>query len=265
MKGMNTSQFLIANWTWDPAVCAAAAGLLIIYIAAFGLQKRLGYLLAGICLVAVTLLSPLNALANGLLFSAHMAQHILLLLGVSGLLLLGVPREVRLGIRRSWIGHPMVGWIAGVGPMWLWHAPALCNAAVSSPAVHSIQTVSLVLCGVGFWCPILGPAEEERLSPPNAVLYLFTACVACSLLGIIITLSPVAVCPIYSIPRSDPTGTLIRESWRITAEGDQQLGGLLMWVPMCLIYLGAIFFQIVRWYAVQPQSQTSQTSQTSQI
>jgi cytochrome c oxidase assembly factor CtaG len=73
----------------------------------------------------------------------------------------------------------------------------------------------------------------------------------CSVLGIIITFSPVTVCSIYTMQPSDPLGMLrtIRSDWGITPDRDQQIGGLLMWVPMCLIYLSAIFAQIGRWFA----------------
>jgi cytochrome c oxidase assembly factor CtaG len=193
----------------------------------------------------------LNTLADGYLFSAHMVQHILLLLVVPALLLLSLPRSVSLPVRPSLLMHPFVGWSAGVGTMWFWHAPTLCNAAVSSRPVHALQTVSLLLLGCVFWRQILAPREEERLTPPSAVLYLFSACVACSVLGIILTFSPVTVCSIYTMQPKDALGMLntIRTGWGFTPERDQQIGGLLMWVPMCLIYLSAIFGQIERWFA----------------
>lgn len=139
--------------------------------------------------------------------------------------------------------------------MWLWHAPALCNAAVASRPVHALQTVSLLVLGSVFWRQILAPREEERLSPPRAILYLFSACVACSVLGIIITFSPVTICSIYTMPPADRLGMLqtIRTGWGFSPERDQQIGGLLMWVPMCLIYFTAILVQIERWFA-QPTS-----------
>ena len=89
------------------------------------------------------------------------------------------------------------------------------------------------------------------MSPPGAVLYLFSACVACSILGILITFAPISVCPIYAQPPVDRLGilNLIQASWNITPEKDQQVGGLLMWVPMCLIYLSAIVAQLARWFA----------------
>jgi len=143
--------------------------------------------------------------------------------------------------------------------MWFWHAPALCNAAVASRPVHALQTVSLLVLGSLFWRQILAPREQERLSPPRAIFYLFSACVACSVLGIIITFSPVTVCSIYTMQPNDRLGMLqtIRTGWGVSPERDQQIGGLLMWVPMCLIYLTAILAQLARWFA-QPASPTAE-------
>jgi len=134
--------------------------------------------------------------------------------------------------------------------MWFWHARPFCNAAVSSHLVNAVQILSLLLLGTIFWRQILAPREDERLSPPGAVLYLFSACVACSILGILITFSPVSVCPIYAQPVGDRLGilNLVQSSWGITPEKDQQIGGLLMWVPMCLVYLTAIIAQLARWF-----------------
>ena len=115
----------------------------------------------------------------------------------------------------------------------------------------ALQTSSLLLLGAIFWRQILAPREEERLSPPGAVLYLFSACVACSILGVLITFAPVSVCPIYAQPPADELGIakLIQVNWGVTPESDQQVGGLLMWVPMCLVYLSAIIAQFARWFA----------------
>jgi cytochrome c oxidase assembly factor CtaG len=77
-------------------------------------------------------------------------------------------------------------------------------------------------------------------------------------LGIIITLSPVTVCSAYTMPSMDRLGMLqtIRDDWGLTAERDQQVGGLLMWVPMCLVYLSAILAQMARWFAEPASAQT---------
>jgi putative membrane protein len=248
---MTTQQFFTSAWTWNVAALVLSAVALVAYVWAFGVDRRIGYLLAGLGVFVMTLVSPLNALAAGYLFSAHMLQHILLLLIVPALLLMSLPRSVSLG-PRSWpLANPLVGWIAGVGAMWLWHARPLCNAAVSSQLVNALQICSLLVLGAIFWRQILAPLEEERLSPPAAVLYLFSACVACSVLGILITFSPVSVCPIYAQAPIDRLGilTLIQTNWGITPDKDQQIGGLLMWVPMCFVYLSAIVAQLARWFA----------------
>jgi len=248
---MTAQQFLTSAWTWNVAALASSGVGIVAYVWAFGVSRRILYLIAGLGVFVLTLMSPLNALAAGYLFSAHMLQHILLLLIVPALLLLSLPHWVSLGPQSWIIANPLVGWIAGVGAMWLWHARPLCNAAVSSQFVNAVQVSSLLLLGAIFWRQILAPREEERLSPPGAVLYLFSACVACSILGILITFAPVSICPIYAQPRPDHFGIakLVQANWRFSPEKDQQVGGLLMWVPMCLVYLSAIIAQLARWFA----------------
>ena len=248
---MTTQQFLASAWTWNVAALVSSGIGLVAYLWAFGVNRRIVYLLAGLGVFVLTLSSPLNALAAGYLFSAHMLQHILLLLIVPALLLMSLPRRVSLGPRWRLIPNPFIGWISGVGAMWLWHARPLCNAAVSSQFVNAAQIFSLLLLGTIFWRQILAPREDERMSPPGAVVYLFSACAACSILGILITFSPVSVCPIYARSLPDRLGVLnlIQSNWGVTPDKDQQIGGLLMWVPMCLVYLAAIIAQLARWFS----------------
>jgi len=248
---MTTQQLLTSAWRWNIAALVFSGIALAAYLRAFGVNRRMLYLLAGLGVFVLTLSSPLNALAAGYLFSAHMLQHILLLLIVPALLLMSLPHFISMGPRSWIIANPLVGWMAGVGAMWLWHARPLCNAAVSSQLVNALQIASLLLLGAIFWRQILAPREEERMSPAGAVLYLFSACVACSILGILITFSPVSVCPIYAQPPADPLGILylVQSNWGITPDKDQQIGGLLMWVPMCFVYLSAIIAQLARWFS----------------
>ncbi len=214
---MTTRQFLTSAWTWNPTLLVFSGVALAAYLWAFGLNRRIVYLIAGLGVFVLTLVSPLNALSNGYLFSAHMLQHILLLLIVPALFLMGLPRCVSLGPRSSLLANPLVAWFAGVSAMWVWHARPLCNAAVSSHFVGALQISSLLLLGGIFWRQILAPREEERISPPGAVIYLFSACVACSILGILITFAPVSVCPIYAQPPPDELGIakLVQGNWGI--------------------------------------------------
>jgi putative membrane protein len=201
-------------------------------------------------LVIVAVASPLAVLADGYLFSAHMLQHLLLLLVVPPLVLLAVPSRKGPSESAERRAHPpVVAWASGVGAMWLWHAPTLCNAASQSAFVHGIQEVSLLLMGTCFWWPILSPRPSRRIPPFGGVLYLFTACIACTLLGVIVTLSPVEVCSVYLRP-TDRLGVLplLREQWGLTPDKDQQLGGLLMWIPPCLIYGAGVLGLLARGY-----------------
>jgi putative membrane protein len=179
-----------------------------------------------------------------------MIQHLLLVLIVPPLILLGLPTPPHRSILSivRWMKHPLLAWFSGVGAMWFWHVPAFCDAAASNEFIHSLQTFSLLFLGILFWRPILGPRTEERLSPLVGILYLFTACIACTLLGIWITFSAVSVCPVFMRP-ADPLGVLpMIQSWGLTPASDQQIGGLLMWVPTCLVYLGAILVLLGRFY-----------------
>jgi cytochrome c oxidase assembly factor CtaG len=249
---MSTLSLLGSIWKWDPiaaAACLAAAATYLV-VERKRLGARVGYFAAALLACAVALLSPVGTLADGYLFSAHMLQHLLLVLVVPPLALLGLSGDVKRGPgralgRRAWV----VCWAMGVGAMWLWHAPTLCNAAAQNGLVHRAQEVSLVAMGTAFWWPILSPRGGARIAPLAGVVYLFSGCIACTILGIAVTFSPVEVCSIYLHP-ADPLGLLptLRGGWGLTPEKDQQLGGLLMWVPACLVYGVAIMAMLARLY-----------------
>ena len=259
---MTTEQFFLSTWNWNPWVIAICAATIIIYFARYRSPSRFktGWLLAGTAIFFLTLASPIDALADGYLFSAHMLQHLLLLLVVPALILLSLmPRTIPVCLqngRWQWVNgilrQPMATWLLGVGGMWIWHAPALCNAAVTNGWIHRLQYVSLLLMGLAFWWPIIGPWTKQRLTPLRGIVYLFSACIGCTILGIIITFAPVDICSIYLHPM-DMLGILplIQDQWGLTPAKDQQLGGLLMWVPACLIYFCGIFALFFRWHGEQ--------------
>jgi cytochrome c oxidase assembly factor CtaG len=254
---MTTYQFFTTAWTWNSIVLSLVVVSCVGYWFCFGRRGRPLYFVGAVVVLLLAFISPLSALANGYVFSAHMVQHILLVLIAPALLLLSLPRSFSLNSLPAHLTHPLIGWCAGVGAMWLWHAPALCNAAATSGSVSAIQTTSLLLMGSLFWWQVLAPRQEQRLSPPAAIVYLFTACTACSVLGIILTFAPVSICPVYQQP-VDRLGILgtIRGDWGLTSDRDQQIGGLLMWVPMCAIYAAAILAQMARWHS-SPQPEQS--------
>ncbi len=264
---MSTREFLLSSWHWN---VLGLAGVVVIVLGS-GLAKsrnssgasgrtggRMLWRVAALGLFVLTQVSPLDTLANGYLFSAHMLQHLLLLLIIPAFLLLSCPSEMpRVGEgKRSetrnlhWLTHPVVGWFAGVAAMWVWHVPRLCDAATLSTSVRGLQMFSLLGLGTLFWWPIIGTTPERRISPLAGVLYLFTACVACTVLGIYITFIPLSVCPAFLHNQGSPELlALIRNRWGISPQTDQQIGGLIMWVPACLIYFSGIMALLLRWHS----------------
>jgi cytochrome c oxidase assembly factor CtaG len=235
-------------WDWEPSIvigCAALAAGYYFLTRSRASSRRL-YFFGGTLLLLLDLVSPLDRLGDEYLFSAHIVQHFILALIVPPLLLLRRPLIRWLEHR---IGHPPVSWLLGVGAMLLWHVPVLFNAALGNDVLHVIQHLSFLVTGTVYWWPILAPVERLRLSVAGSVSYLFTACLSCSLLGAALTFGPPDLYPAYLHPR-DSLGILsmIRDSWGLDARNDQQLGGLLMWVPGCFVYLGGVLWTLARWY-----------------
>ena len=256
---MTAWQFVAATWPWEPSVLLGCGALAIGYLAAvrWRLGGRAGCFLGGVVVMLVALDSPLDTLADTYLFSAHMAQHLLLLLIVPPLLLAGTPASL---LAPAWqtapfraiaraLGRPVVAWTLGVGAIWVWHIPALFNATLDSGGVHLIEHLSFLVTGVIFWWAILAPLPEARLAPVPAMLYLLAAALACSVLGIVLTFARAGLYPAYLLP-VDPLGLkpLIRAGWRLSPETDQEIGGLLMWIPGGLVYLCAMLGVLMRWY-----------------
>jgi putative membrane protein len=230
-------------WDWEPSVVIGCTALALGYIAIVRKHgfRRAPYFLAGVLLLLLDLVSPIDTLGDRYLFSAHVLQHFLLALVIPPLLLLGTP-AFELGplakLERA-IGQPPVSWLLGVGTMLAWHIPALFNAALGNEGLHIVQHLSFLVAGTIFWWPILGPLQNRHLPPLSAISYLFSACICCSLLGAFLTFSPVGFYPAYV------------GYWGLDAKSDQQLGGLLMWVPGCFVYLSAILSTVMRWYGAE--------------
>jgi putative membrane protein len=244
---MTTWGLLKSGWQADPLALAVVVAAVAAHIAtrrARSLTQAL-YLASAMVLLVVALLSPVGTLAEGYLFSAHMLQHLLLVLVVPPLALLGL-RVTRVPSGPTTPTKTVVlAWLLGVGAMWLWHAPTLCDAAARSVPFHRVQEVSLLAMGTAFWWPVVG----ARLSPFGGMAYLFTACAGCTLLGIYITFAPVEVCSVFAHP-VDRLGVmpLLRGGWGLSPETDQEIGGLLMWVPACLVYGVGILGLLARMY-----------------
>ena len=263
---MTAWQVVQATWGWEPSVVGGCLVLAAGYLAVAGakLTRRAAAFFAGIAVLFLALDSPLDTLGDTYLFSAHMVQHLLLILIVPPLLLLGMPAALVERARRvpwmrrpmSALGAPAVAWGLGIGTMAVWHIPALYDAALVRGGVHLVQHLSFLVTGTIFWWPVVAPADDARLGPLPAVLYLVAAALAGSVVGIVITFARVDLYPAYFLP-VDRLGIepLIRNGWGLSPEVDQELGGLLMWIPGGLVYLSAILGVMARWYRTAEQTE----------
>jgi len=189
---------------------------------------------ASIALLALVLLSPLDALSEEL-SAAHMVQHMLLMLVAAPLFALGSPALVLpLGMPRGWrrwvdfrLVAPLALWKPAVTfgifalTLWGWHHPLLYQAALRDGLVHDAQHLSFFAAAFLYWRVVLAPWSKRRLHAAAAVPYLFATSLHASVLGIFLALAPA---PWYA----DYVGRTA--AWGLTPLEDQQLAGLIMWV-----------------------------------
>ncbi len=273
---MNIWQVLSTTWNMEPWVLISALALLVGYGIATGfkLTKLSALYICGVVILVLALVSPLDYLGRTYLFSAHMIQHILLLLVVPLLLLLGIPKAVAeralkiepIGSIMRVLGHPVIAWFFGVGAMWVWHLPSLHNTVIANDSLYIAQQISFVFIGMIFWWPVFAPVESRRLSPLVSTLYLSSACLGCTILGMLITFAGAGLYAAYLNP-VDSIGILplLRGELCLTPGVDQQIGGLTMWVPGCLIYLSASMVTIARWYGAPEDPELILNSTTGSL
>ena len=245
-------------WTFDPITMSlmAASGILYVLgvraawrhagagagfrwwqVAAFG---------AGMLSLAIALISPL-AWMSDYLFSAHMTQHEILMLVAAPLLVMGQPllaclwalpaawRGPVAGRFRSrsprrlwrWITAPLSVFLLHAVALWIWHVPGLFEAALHSAGLHVIQHISFVLTAALFWWGMVH-GRYGRTGYGVAVLYVFLTALHSTVLGALLTMAPSAWYATYEL-------TAIR--WNVDALADQQLAGLIMWVPSGVIFI----------------------------
>jgi putative membrane protein len=247
------------SWQWHPTV---VGGCLLLAAAYLLLARPLTPLrslawLGGTALIALTLLGPLDVLGDDYLFSAHMLEHLVFLVMVPPLLLLGLPRataarivsrEPAATVERL-LRRPPVAWLTGVVTLYAWHLPAFYNAALADERVHIAQHLSFLVTATVFWWPVLTPLADHRMGGPTAIVYLFLAALANSVLGAVLTFSGPGRYPLYTRPTGNsPVLRLVRDDWGLDPKADQQLGGLFMWVVGGLFFLTGILGMFGRWY-----------------
>jgi len=256
---MTTFDILTTTWNFDGWVIVLCAILIISYVHTVRghFSKSSLFFIAGVAVLFLTLVSPISMLGKSYLLSANMVQHITLLLIVPLLLLHGIPAStIENALKHdafrklaSIIGRPIIAWFFGVGAMWIWHLPSLHSVVLRNENLYIFQQISFIVFGTIFWWPVFSPIEKYRLQPLISTLYLAAACLGCTILGIVITFASVGLYASYVNP-IDSLGILsyIRNDLCLTPSVDQQIGGLMMWVPGCLIYLFASMLTIIRWF-----------------
>lgn len=226
------------RWNVDPLVLSLLA--LTAWLYGRGASLRFGFtpgeilaFWAGLATLVAALVSPLDGLAETL-FAAHMVQHTLLMIVAAPLLVLGrpvlallwaIPLQARKragaagrrpALRRPWrwLAAPVFAWAVQAVVLWAWHVPQLFQAALSHDGLHALQHLSLLGSACLFWWSILDARHRGV-----GVLAVFTTAVHTGVLGALITFAPSSWYPAY------------QGGWGLTAVEDQQLAGIIMWLP----------------------------------
>jgi cytochrome c oxidase assembly factor CtaG len=248
------------HWFADPLVLVPLALFAGIYVWRFAKAREeeggrgAGALQAvafagGMLAILIALVSPIDGLGEQYLFSAHMVQHVLLgdiaplliLLALSRVILRPATRRLMSVERRLGpLASPATGLIAWLVLMYLWHIPALYDAAVEHPLVHLLEHVSFFAAGVALWWPLIQPIPMRRhLTGLQPVAYIGTAKAGLAALGIFLTWSTTAIYPFYEdTPRI----------WGLTPVEDQNVAGVIMMVEQSVtlvVVLVALFVRML--------------------
>jgi cytochrome c oxidase assembly factor CtaG len=211
-------------------------------------MTRMSAMFGGFLVIELALASPLDELADHLL-AAHMVQHLLLMLIAAPLLVFGRPMPYlvwflplplrkwvaylwnRAGVSRlmRFVGKPAVCWGAFCAVVLLWHVPAIYRWAMGGELRHASMHLTFLGSGLLFWSVVLDAGGARSLNHASCALYVFSAALVTGLPGAHITF---ARRPLYMFTTSPP------HPGGLTALADQQLAGLIMWIPMDLILFG---------------------------
>lgn len=204
------------RWNFDPLLIATLTVLALLVVRGRSSNVRAG--VVAIVLLAVFFISPLCALSSAL-FSGRVLHHVVLIAVVAPLLALAFPqrRAGMLPLAVLAAGHAAI--------LWVWHAPGAYAWGLASVAAYWLMQISLLGSAWLMWRTILAST-----TPPGAALLALVATMAqMGLLGALIVFAPG---PLYRVHLASTV------PWGLSALVDQQLAGLLMWVPAILPYLG---------------------------
>jgi putative membrane protein len=255
-------------WSWEPAVVAPLVIAAVVYSVGLirlwrsagrdhGLRGwEVGAFATGWLALVIALVSPLDAL-GAILFSAHMIQHEVLMLLAAPLTVLGrpliplvwaLPRRAR-ERATGWTRRPVAraAWRRLTGPLavfaihgialWVWHLPSLYQATLRSEGVHALQHLSFFGSAALFWWALIH-GRYGRSGYGLAVVYVFATGLHSGALGALLTFAPRVWYPIY-----DATA----HEWGLSAMEDQQLAGLIMWIPAGLVFVVSGLALVAAW------------------
>lgn len=254
------------GWTFDPwivtpvalAALLYARGALVLWKHSRNgrdaiLRSALLYA-AGWLALACALLSPLHELGEAL-FTFHMIEHEIVMAVAAPLIVLsrpaaaclwGLPRawRVRAGqtmklhavqLAWNWLSRGTVATLLHGIAIWAWHAPVLFDAAVETPPLHRLQHLSFFVTALLFWWSVIWCSDRGV-----AAWHLFVTMLHTGILGALMALAPAVI---YVAQTKDAA------AFGMTPLEDQQLAGLVMWVPAGTIYAGAALLMVSLWVA----------------
>jgi putative membrane protein len=209
----------------------------------------------GLLTILVALESPLDGLSADL-FAAHMVQHLLLIMVAAPLLVLGEPlapllwalakstrRTFGAAIRRlAFLSRPGVAFGLHSVALWAWHIPVLYEAALGARGIHILEHLSFLGTAILFWWAVV--VQASRLGHARGVVYVFGLAVESSVLGGALAFSPA---PWYAAHLNSAPAL------GLSALDDQQLAGLIMWIPGGGIYLVAALGLFAAWLKHTPR------------
>lgn len=206
---------------------------------------RLACWLGGVAALVAALISPLDTLADQV-FAMHMVQHvllidiapILLICGLSKVLLRPIARTV-LDLERALgpIAHPVFAVIFYAGVMWVWHVPALYDAALEHSSIHILEHVFFMSAGTLYWWHLLSPVRGRHLSGLAPVAYMASTKVLVGILGIFLTFAPRAL---YAFYEQGP------RVWGLSPQNDQAMAGAIMATEQTVVMGIALVYLFVR-------------------
>jgi putative membrane protein len=215
---------------------------------------------AGWLSLLAALVTPLHELGEHL-FTAHMIEHEVLmavaapLLALSrpiGAFLYALPRSWRHALSRTagarwiavpwgWLTRPLDATILHGAAIWIWHTPALFDATVSNETLHRLQHISFLVTALFFWWALFRRARRDY---GLGAIHVAATMVHTSILGALIALSPRLL---YVVQTKDAP------AFGLTPLEDQQLGGLIMWVPAGTFYAAIALAMLALWITARPR------------